>query len=99
MAPGFGFVGVVGERRHTPCISSSPAAATESKNKPEPGTDFGTDVLVSTLAVSQRWNLPVPLPVPMPLGVRDARGVGTVRSGSRFEASARNVPDAVADGG
>ena len=46
MAPGFGFVGVASERRHTPCISSSLDAATESKNKSEPGTDFGTVVLV-----------------------------------------------------
>jgi hypothetical protein len=46
MAPGFGFVGVAGERRHTPCISSSLDAATESKNKPESGTDFGIEVLM-----------------------------------------------------
>src|SRR3954451_6135754 len=45
MAPGFGFVGVARERRHTPCISSSLDAATESKNRSEPGTDFGTVVL------------------------------------------------------
>jgi len=46
MARGFGFVGVANERRHTPCISSSVDAATESKNKSEPGTGFGTAVLV-----------------------------------------------------
>src|SRR4051812_40695943 len=38
----------------------------EVKEQARTGTDFRTVVLASTLAVSQRWNLPMPLPVPLP---------------------------------